>query len=253
MNSKHPQISVVIPAYNEENYLSACLESLKHQTFRDFEVIVVDNNSTDQTVKIAKRYGVRVVKEPIQGMTPARERGFKEAQAEIIARTDADTIVPSDWLDNIYNVFHDYPNIVAMCGSHICSEVGKTKDILLRYYFQFNYNLSRILMGHFQLSGPNYALRKSIWQKMQIHMDDSLVHEDIDISCHLAELGKIVLCPEIITDMSLRRFKRQFWATYFEYTIRYFRTIWLHHPYFRRHKSPINLALNVNLQSKLGI
>lgn len=90
---KRPAVSVVIPAYNEERYLAACLTSLQKQTLKNFETIVVDNNSTDKTAEIARRFGAKVVKELKQGIIPARERGFREAKAEIIARTDADTIV----------------------------------------------------------------------------------------------------------------------------------------------------------------
>ena len=63
MRSSNPLVSVVIPAYNEEKYLPACLEALSRQTFRDFEVVVVDNNSTDRTAEIARSLGARVVHE----------------------------------------------------------------------------------------------------------------------------------------------------------------------------------------------
>lgn len=235
MNSKHPKISVVIPAFNEEKYLPRCLESLRLQTFRDFEVIVVDNNSTDKTGKIAQKYDARVVKELVQGMTPARERGFSEAKAEIIVKTDADAVFPKYWLETFYQAFSMYPDTVAIGGSHFCSELDKFQNLLFSIYMRFNYYLSRLLMGHYQLYGPNYAIRKSAWKKIHVHTDDKIVHEDIDLPCHLLEVGKIVFSPEIKNDFSLRRFKRQFLYTFFEYSIRYFRTIWLHHPYFRRH------------------
>ena len=101
-------ISVVIPAHNEEKYIGKCLNSIRKQTFKDYELIVVDNNSTDDTSKIAARYGARVIKETKQGITPARERGFKEAKAEIIARTDADAIVSPNWLKTINHTFKKY-------------------------------------------------------------------------------------------------------------------------------------------------
>src|ERR1035437_9820650 len=88
------KVSVVIPAYNEEKYIGACLDSLMDQKEKPDEIIVVNNNSTDNTAKIVKKYPVRLINEEQQGMIPARNRGFNEAKFEIIARTDADTILP---------------------------------------------------------------------------------------------------------------------------------------------------------------
>ena len=69
-------ISVVIPAWNEEKYIEEALDLIAKQTIQPLEVIVVDNNSVDNTVAIAKRKGARVIKEARQGITPARNAGF---------------------------------------------------------------------------------------------------------------------------------------------------------------------------------
>lgn len=233
----HPQISVVIPAFNEEKYLPLCLSSLQKQTFKDFETIVIDNNSTDQTAKVAHKFGARVVQEKKQGMIPARERGFKEAKAEIIARTDADAVLTPQWLEKIDASFTNKPNLVAVTGSYELPEVNKIVNFLIKLYIDLGYyKLTRLLTGHFPLSGPNNAIRKSAWQKITVHQDDRLVHEDMDLACHLFPIGKIEYHPEIKATYNLRRWKKHFWYTLFEYGIRYFRTIFIHHHYFRRHQ-----------------
>ena len=90
-----PHLSVVIPAYNEEQYLPACLRALRQQKDAPpFEVIVVDNASTDSTACIAGQFGAHVVAEPRKGVARARQSGFEAARAPIVASTDADTIVP---------------------------------------------------------------------------------------------------------------------------------------------------------------
>ncbi|HEX8932548.1 MAG TPA: glycosyltransferase family A protein, partial [Patescibacteria group bacterium] len=99
------KISVIIPAYNEEKYIGACIESLLKQNRLPDEIIVVNNNSTDQTAAIASQYPVKVINEKEQGITPARNRGLNEAQYDIIARTDADTILPPDWIEKIKKHF----------------------------------------------------------------------------------------------------------------------------------------------------
>jgi len=94
-----PFFSVIICTYNRANLLPRAIDSLLEQTYKNFEVIIVDNNCTDQTVLVAQRWGVnKIVKEERQGLTWARQKGFLAASGEIIACLDADCRVPSDWL-----------------------------------------------------------------------------------------------------------------------------------------------------------
>lgn len=117
MNAKHPAISIVIPAHNEELFLPLCLSSIRMQDFyQPYEVIVVDNASTDQTARIARRFGARVIAEPILGLSRACQTGFAHARAPIIARTDADTIVPRHWLAHVYEAFAQEPKLVGLTG-----------------------------------------------------------------------------------------------------------------------------------------
>ncbi len=81
-------LSVIIPAFNEENFLPRCLESLKNQKFKDFEIIVVDNNSTDKTAEIAKKFNVILFSEKNQGVAYARNKGSEIAKGEILVFTD---------------------------------------------------------------------------------------------------------------------------------------------------------------------
>ena len=110
----HVRFSVIVPAYNEAAYLGRALDALQHQDYDGkYEIIVVDNNSTDATVAVAARCGVRVVSEPRQGVCAARQRGVDCAQGEIIVSTDADTTQPSDWLRTIDAGFAASDNVVA--------------------------------------------------------------------------------------------------------------------------------------------
>src|ERR1700691_1182278 len=85
------------------------------QNVKADEIIVVDNNSTDRTVEIAQKYPVKIIHEIQQGVTPARNQGFNEARYEIIARTDADTILPPTWIKRIKKAFEN-PEVVAVSG-----------------------------------------------------------------------------------------------------------------------------------------
>src|ERR1700722_5774418 len=106
MNDQRLSVSLVIPAYNEERHLQTCLDSIASQACEPLEVLVVDNNSTDNTAAIAKGYSfVRLVKEPRQGRVFARNAGFEAAKGELIVRVDADTQMPPDWLEHIVKFY----------------------------------------------------------------------------------------------------------------------------------------------------
>ena len=118
MAKKSPFISVIIPAYNEEKFLPACLESISKQTLakNEYEVIVVDNASTDKTAEIAKRYPVKLVQEPRQSVVLARQKGVDESHGEIIVSADADTTYPTMWLERIKFDFINQSKIIAVVG-----------------------------------------------------------------------------------------------------------------------------------------
>lgn len=229
-NNNKPLISVVIPAFNEEKHLPACLNAIKKQTFKDFELIVVDNNSTDKTGEIAKKFGARVVKEKKQGMTPARERGFQEAKADIIARTDADTIILPNWLKIIYETFEKSPKVVAMTGPFLSPSSRIPDKITQEFSYLISVKLGKLLFGHVCLLGPNMALRKSAWQKLKVNTDDKKVHEDYDLSSHIAKVGKIIYNKKLKVIFSLRRItenpKKGLKNYLGEYPIRFLKTLY---------------------------
>lgn len=102
-----PRVSVVIPAYNAEATIGKCLASLSAQTFRDFEAIVADDGSTDQTAEIAARFATVVRAERNLGAGAARNLGASRAVGNILAFTDSDVVLPSDWLARIVKLFDE--------------------------------------------------------------------------------------------------------------------------------------------------
>lgn len=111
------KITIIIPVYNEEKFILKTLLSLSNQTYKDFKVIIVDNNCIDDTIKICKSFiplDLEVVKEKHKGIIPARMKGFEKATTKLVASTDADTIVDKNWikeiikgLDNVDFVYGD--------------------------------------------------------------------------------------------------------------------------------------------------
>lgn len=236
---KAPKISVVVPAYNEEKYLPACLASLQKQTFRDFEVIVVDNNSTDNTVKIAKKYNVHLLKEKKGGSFPATARGFRQARGEIIARTDADTSVPTDWLSTIYNTFQKEKDTVAITGG-FCTPSPNIPDIFFRLWtFIVVVFLGKLFAGHIHLLGSNMAIRTSIREALLKHAYDKFICDDMDMSCYAAQYGTLRFLPNLLVPLSLRKLHgvSGILSYQLEYPLKYMYTIHIHNPRFHRFAS----------------
>lgn len=219
------KVSVVVPAYNEELFIGRCLGSLVGQSVKPDEIIIVDNNSTDKTVEIAKRFHVKVVKEKTQGMTHARNRGFNEARHEIIARCDADVVVPSDWIERIKKNF-TRKKIDALSGpvAYTDSPFITHSPIPSQVYLE---SLRLLSKGNRYLVGPNMSLTKEIWKKVKdiVNTDDSKVHEDIDLSLKIVKIGgKIGYDPKLIVSSSARRIVGKPKSFFIEYPARMINT-----------------------------
>lgn len=100
---KHPAVSVLIPVYNAEKFLPACLRSLQEQTFTDFEVLCINDGSKDQSQKILEQFAAgnarfRFINQPNAGVGATRNRLLQEAYGEFIAFVDADDwVAPPIW------------------------------------------------------------------------------------------------------------------------------------------------------------
>jgi glycosyltransferase involved in cell wall biosynthesis len=163
-DDSHPRFSVVIPAYNEAELLGSCLDSLLAQDFRDlYEIIVVDNNSTDATADVARSRGVTVVHEPRPGVCSARQCGTTAARGEIIVSTDADTTFGSDWLSRIDRAFRDDPARVAVAGPCRYADPPWWGRIYTAVLFTVVAIVARLTGRILYVTATNIAFRKSEW------------------------------------------------------------------------------------------
>lgn len=115
------KISIIVPAYNIENYLGRCLESLLAQTYQNLEIIVVDDGSTDQTAKILDTYAEKdkriiAVHQENQGVSAARNHGLDFATGDYIGFTDGDDFVESDMYAFLANLLEKKRVDIAHCG-----------------------------------------------------------------------------------------------------------------------------------------
>jgi glycosyltransferase involved in cell wall biosynthesis len=208
------EISVVVPAFNEERYIRNVLEGLRSQTFRDFEMIVVDRNSEDATREIAKEHGALVIIEPRKGIGLARNTGARQAKGKVIFFTNADT-KPSRNLLKIYaDLFDGDKKIVAASGPLLPLE-GTTWFIRFGYWFA-SVCLAKLSfwLGMPAISGSNFAVRRSAFEKAGGFNEAFETYEDLDLSGRLKKLGKVVFIDEARVQTSVRRIKRWGLARY---------------------------------------
>lgn len=225
------KVSVIIPAYNEEKYISKVLESLMNQTVRPDEIIVVDNNCQDKTAAIAKKFGATVITEKKQGITPARNKGFDSAKFEILARCDADVILPKDWIAKIIKDFKK-GDIDALSGPVIYydSVLKHVSTVPSRVYLEA---LRFSTGGNRCLIGMNMILTQKIWKKVKkyVTLEDSRVHEDVDISLKILKVGgKIGYDNSLVVKASSRRMVSKPGSFFLEYPIRMLKTFLANRP-----------------------
>ncbi|MDR0498780.1 MAG: glycosyltransferase family 2 protein [Holophagales bacterium] len=129
---KSPAVSVIVPAYNTEKYIAECLDSVLAQTFKDYEVICIDDGSTDKSLSIFEEYArrdsrIKVMHQKNQGVVAARNNAIATAHGEYIAPLDSDNIMMSDCLETLYNFIttHDYS--VVSCSVRFFGELSKEK------------------------------------------------------------------------------------------------------------------------------
>ncbi len=183
-------LSIVIPVYNEQNQIKGCLDAIKKQTLKPLQVILVDNNCTDKTVEIAKKYSfVTVVRQPKQGIVFARNTGFNAARGHIIGRIDADTQLAPNWVASTVEYFTQHPQIAAVSGpTHIREWRGKF--ILYWGHRLIYYWFTWLFLGHRTLFGSNMALLQSAWVDVAPSTClQTRIHEDMDLSMHLKKQG----------------------------------------------------------------
>lgn len=205
------EISIIIPAYNEEKYIGPCLQSLVRQkTKRSFEVVVVDNNSTDDTKKIAESFkdklNIRIITEKQQGRGVARWRGFEEATGDILFSSDADTIIPSEWIERFIKNFKNKKIVAVTSLCNIDDPSAKNKALFKLVHLIAN-EVYRIALGHYCLYGFSYAIRRNIYIKAG-KIDKTLnALDDVDLGKRVKKFGKIQLVRNMPVLTSSRRYK----------------------------------------------
>lgn len=223
------KISVIISVYNEEKYIKACLGSLMKQEEKPDEIIVVDNNCTDKTIDIVKKFpGITIIKEKKQGMTPARNAGFNYAKGDILVKCDADSEFPKNFIKETKIAFSKHPNYAGLTTPVYFGDLAVVKKLTWLYYVYLL--VPKLIIGDYPLNGPGYAITKKVWNKVksEICLDDKKVHEDIDLSFHIVKYGRIFFLKKCLIKASARRIKNNPQSFFGEYQTRFIKMLSTH-------------------------
>jgi glycosyltransferase involved in cell wall biosynthesis len=218
------KISLVIPAYNEEKYIGACLESVIAIRTEDLiEIIVVDNNSTDGTIALAEKFpGVRVVKELAKGPTHARQRGFLESKGDLVAFIDADTRVPSGWISSIQKEFSENTHLVCLSGPFHYYDLSPFKKFVAEFFWNIVASPVYWIVG-FMALGANFVVKRDALVQLD-GFDTSIAFygDDTSIAMRLSKLGKVKFSMKFFIMGSGRRLEEEgIGKTFFIYGINY--------------------------------
>ncbi len=212
--AEYPKVSIIIPAYNEAKYIARTLTAVTALDYPDFEVIVVDNNSTDTTSQEAAKFqNVKIVLEKNKGTQWARERGRKESTGDIICTLDADCLPSHDWLKKGVDILIQ-KNSVAVSGPYDYYD-GKASFRATSLFFQklFYGSINNIIqlfkIGGVMIAG-NCIMKRDALEKIGGFNTNLVFYgDDTDTAKRLTKVGGVVFNNRLVMPSSARRFTSQ--------------------------------------------
>ncbi len=196
-----PELSIIIPTLNEEKYLPLLLDSIKKQDYRDYEIIVADNDSKDKTKWIAKEYGAIVIK----GGKPANARnsGARAAKGELLLFLDADVILTKSYLKSIVSDFKK-----RRLGIALSSIKANSKENIDKFLYMTADSFIKAVQ-YFKAHGAGCCgiiVKKKIHNKIKGFNESMHLGEDTDYISRASDHGKFRVLKKTIY-VSPRRFE----------------------------------------------
>jgi glycosyltransferase involved in cell wall biosynthesis len=184
MNCK---ISVIMPVFNEENYLRASIESILNQTFSDFEFIIIDDGSTDNTSKIIESYKdnrIQFIKNKKKGIVKQLNFGINVANSQIIARMDADDVAECNRFEEQFDYLRQHPE-VHVVGSNVLYLNEKSKIICEKKYPQYHNDIEFMMPIESSVCHPSVMMRKEIFKNERQYSENFKYAEDYELFINL--------------------------------------------------------------------
>lgn len=188
-----PRISLIVPAYNEKKTIRSCVESLQALNYPNYEVVVVDDGSTDHTLEeISHNKGIKIIHQENQGKPKALNNGIKASTSEIIVTVDADTTLDKNALGKIAERFASDGRLGAVAGNVKVNPERKLMNAVQSAEYATGINLIRkgqsVLGCVMIVPGPIAALKREAVEKVGCFSDDTFA-EDFDITVKILKAG----------------------------------------------------------------
>jgi glycosyltransferase involved in cell wall biosynthesis len=199
-----PAVSVLMPVYNAQRYLTAAVGSVLGQTFADFELIVVDDGSTDRSAAILARYAkddprVRIISRPNAGLVASLNEALAIARGPLVARMDADDICLPERFDRQVRYLGEHPECVLVGSAVVTMDqhghlIGRMADIAFGHD-----NIDHALLHRgWPMVHPSAMIRTDALRKVGAYRSETWPFEDHDLFLRLAEQGRVENLPEVL-------------------------------------------------------
>lgn len=201
--NKNPEISIIVPVYNTEQYISRCIESILNQTFKDFELILIDDGSKDKSGKICDKYAkndsrIRVFHNENKGVSATRNYGIDISKGKYLMFCDSDDWVSDTWCEELYNTILLYPRSWITCNLFFVDYKSNEKSIIKNNFNEIN-KLEKndfyiIFKAGISAYSYNKIFDKNIISKYQIRFNENIsLGEDVEFGIEYLQV-----CDNII-------------------------------------------------------
>ncbi len=205
--AKKIDVSILIPSYNEEKYIGACLASIERQTFSGtYEVILGDGNSKDKTQKIARDYGCKVVKEAWGTPSGGRYAAARAARGRIFAITSADVEIPDGWLEEIVRRF-DRDSRISWGVDSVWPQNGNLLEDFGAVILNFMASVLNAI-GLAYVNADNLMCRAETYKRAGEFNPKLMTSEDTDLGMRLMKTGRFSYIPKARVLISMRRIRK---------------------------------------------
>ncbi len=195
LQSISPRFSVIIPVFNRASFIIEAIESVLNQTYRDFELIVVDDGSTDDTPRVIKNYPITIIRQPNRGVSAARNSGIKAAKGEIIAFLDSDDIWHREKLQIQHEFFCKNPSFKIHQTDEIWIKDGKFLNKKRKHQKKEGFIFYDSL--HLCLISPSaVAIKRELFDEVGLFREDFEVCEDYELWLRITKKYPIGFSPQ---------------------------------------------------------
>ena len=189
-----PKYSIIIPVYNVEKYIKKCLDSVFNQSYKDYEVIVINDGSKDESMKIVDKYDVIRIDQENKGLSAARNKGCSIAKGEYLLFLDSDDYIEKDLLKNIDVSTKNNPDLIRFQIKEVFEENNKETNYSEESFEGLNGEeaFNKIVKYHYIENAWAYVIKRDYYKKNKFEFKPGTIHEDFGLIPLIIMKSKIV-------------------------------------------------------------